>query len=217
MDIEYPKIETLFNRDPDNMKRVVIGDLRMEEFGLVNQWMVTEKIDGTNVRVILEPDGSVRFGGRTGNAQMPVHLLDKLNELFPAEKVSAAFDPGTNAVIFGEGYGPKIQKGGGDYADEPSFIAFDVAVISQKSFPTKIWWLNWDDVVDVANKLDVPTVPVLDFGVSLTEASEYATSRLSSIAVREKECEGIVCRTDPLLFTRSGKRLMWKLKARDIG
>ena len=32
----------------------------------------------------------------------------------------------------------------------------------------------------------------------------------------ERLHEGIVARTDPLLFMRDGRRLMWKMKVRDL-
>lgn len=186
--------------------------------------MVTEKIDGTNVRIRLDrltEDGSVQdvsYGGRTDDAQMPVTLFDALRARFPLSVVAAAFDPGTKAVIFGEGYGPKIQKGGGDYAAAVSFRVFDVVVFGKELRP---WWLNWADVVSVASKIGAETVPVLGVGVSLSEAVGLVL-RESTVARLEKQSdsgrmqEGIVCRTEPLLFARTGRRVMWKLKNRDF-
>lgn len=211
---EYPKIETLYDRDPANMKRVVPGLLRRAEFGLIDRWLVTEKIDGTNVRIQLQ-DGQVRFGGRTGNAQMPVFLLDHLTETFSAAKVAGAFDQGTSAVLFGEGYGARIQKGGGLYRSGVSFRLFDVAVLTERW----TWWLAWDDVRDVASKLGIATVPVLAEGVTTEEAiamvklpSETAIGDGGEGTIHE----GIVARSEPLLLTRDGKRLLWKLKGRDL-
>ena len=72
--MEYPKIETLFNRD--EKFKVVEGDYRLPEFENIKQWDVTEKIDGTNVRVRLFPKLSKgiwqesyepKFFGRTDN------------------------------------------------------------------------------------------------------------------------------------------------------
>lgn len=68
----YPKIETLYERYPDTHK-VIKGQLKRPEFGLVNSWLVTEKIDGTNIRVqyLNAQIPTVSFKGRTDNAQMP--------------------------------------------------------------------------------------------------------------------------------------------------
>lgn len=208
MNEEYPKIETLFVRDTKTFK--VTNVLRLPEFDLVKRWLATEKIDGTNVRVFFEVGGQVRFGGKTDNAQMPTFLLSHLQDTFPLELFGVAFDEGAVGVLYGEGYGPKIQKGGGNYRDNVSFRLFDVRVGD--------WWLNWDDVEDVAYKLGIQTVPVLTRGVSLEDAvgvlrvhSEVAAVEANNDIIQE----GIVARTDPLLMTRNGHRLMWKLKAKD--
>lgn len=207
----YPKIETLFNRDPENMKHVIHGDLRDESFGLVDKWLVTEKVDGTNVRVGLTVDGEVRFGGRSDNAQMPLPLLTHLTETFPRKLLASAFDEGVVATLYGEGYGARIQKAGGNYRSTPSFRLFDVRVGD--------WWLNWEGVEAVADKLGILTVPILDVDCTTEQAIEHATS-YSEVARVENDCavihEGIVCRTDPLLLMRNGKRLVWKLKASDF-
>lgn len=208
---EYPKIETLFDRDPANMKRVVVGKLRDSAFGLVDKWLVTEKIDGTNVRVTLTGEGDVRFGGRTDNAQMPMPLLTYLTEAFPADLLTAAFDEGVTATLYGEGYGPKVQSGGW-YRADMRFRLFDVRVGD--------WWLNWKDVEDVATKLGILTVPVIGRNVSTSTAITLVRSG-SHVALEEggdrtRAQEGVVCRTDPLLLMRNGKRLIWKLKGRDL-
>src|SRR6185437_14755742 len=86
---EYHKIETLFERDdrfvvdPSRIKKSVLGTIR--------EWDVTEKIDGTNIRVMLGEDGTVTFGGRSDNAQLPADLLTKLFQMFPTDKIKAAF------------------------------------------------------------------------------------------------------------------------------
>ena len=105
--MKYPKIETLWNRDPQTHK-VLPGELRLPEFGLVSRWLVTEKIDGTNVRIMLHADGSVEYGGRTDNAQMPTTLIGYLTETFTREKMQATFqqnEDGTwpEVAVFGEG------------------------------------------------------------------------------------------------------------------
>lgn len=215
--ITYPKIDTLWNRDPATFA-VKPGEFRRPEFSLINKWMITEKVDGTNIRVGLTADGQVEFGGRTDNAQMPPHLLAYLTATFPTDLVVSAFEPGVEAVLFGEGYGEKIQKGGGLYRRGVSFRLFDVWVNG--------WWLNADAVADVASKLNIATVPVLghlNFSELPTTADELRNViDYSIVAHREGgagcEAEGIVARTDPLIFGRGSVPvpLKWKLKARDF-
>jgi len=73
--MEYPKIETIFNRD-DKFK-VIEDAYRFPELELIDNWWITEKIDGTNVRIFWRRAESyesknamvVRFGGRTSGLQ----------------------------------------------------------------------------------------------------------------------------------------------------
>lgn len=176
--MEYPKIETLWNRDPHDMKLVLAGDFRCEEFGLVDKWLITEKVDGTNVRVFLNRDRppevthtngpTVHFGGRTDNAQMPMLLIDFLQRTFPDLFLADVFDPGAQVILYGEGYGLGIQNGGG-YRPDISFRLFDVVV--RDITRDHNWWLNWPDVQDIAKKLGIETVPVIGQGsMTLGEA-----------------------------------------------
>jgi hypothetical protein len=244
--LEYPKIDTLYRRDEVTRyipKFVSERSMLRPEFSLPSRWLVTEKIDGTNIRVIFEPaapapDGGgpgcamarparVRFAGRTDNAQIPSFLLSHLQETFPPEKLVSCFEPDTTAILFGEGYGARIQKGGDDYRSGVSFRLFDVVafglnVVTSDPFDGKPWWLNWNDVEDVAGKLSIKTVPVVGRTAGLGEAIQTVEAGLgSAVAYEENErsdvnAEGVVARTDPLLFDRRGRRLMWKLKERDF-
>lgn len=213
MMIGYPKIETLYDRN-DRFK-VMPDALRMPEFGLIQRWLVTEKVDGTNIRIHLAADGSVVFGGRTDNAQIPAHLVQYLRTTFTDEAVRGAFEPGVSATLFGEGYGAKIQNGGA-YRQGVSFRLFDVLVGE--------WWLEPNTITDVAAKLNIATVPFLGEIARLPMAPSDLEEVLGgSISIVSQEdggsgmrAEGIVARTVPGLFTRKGERLMWKLKFKDF-
>ena len=100
---EYPKIETLFNRD-EKTRKVISGQARLVEFYNVRYWHITEKIDGTNIRVCLNPDGSVSLGGRTENAQLPTRLLNYLRDTFTQEKMRLCFESsiGNEVILFGD-------------------------------------------------------------------------------------------------------------------
>ena len=122
---EYHKIQTVYKRDPDNkFKTLLDGQFSMPEFEYLkdNEWVFTEKIDGTNIRVMFD-DGKVTFGGKTDNAQIPAFLYQKLQELFPVDRLRCVFED--SCCLYGEGYGARIQKGGGKYIPEGvSFILF---------------------------------------------------------------------------------------------
>ena len=68
---EYHKIQTVFKRDPDNnFKTLLMGEYSLPEFEYLkdNKWVFTEKVDGTNIRVIW--DGKdIFFKGKTDKAQ----------------------------------------------------------------------------------------------------------------------------------------------------
>ena len=201
----YPKIESLFIRDKKTFK-FIEGEYRLPEFEyLANcDWRLTEKIHGTNVRIMWDGN-QVRFGGRTDNAQMPTFLYDKLVELFPAEK----FKDYDSMCLYGEGFGAKIQKGGGNYnPDGVDFVLFDVLIGD--------WWLKWDDICDVGSKLDIAHVPQCNLSmVPLKTAIRIVKDGLQS-HYGDFEAEGIVARPMVDLKTRAGHRIITKIKGNDF-
>src|ERR1700748_3621680 len=86
---EYQKIDTLFERD----KATFIVDtstLKTSVLGTISEWDVTEKIDGTNIRVMLSETGEVSFGGRTDVAQIPADLVQYLVRTFQPDRLKDA-------------------------------------------------------------------------------------------------------------------------------
>lgn len=207
---EYHKIQTVFLRDPaTNHKTLLEGQWSMPEFGYLDEarWVFTEKVDGTNVRVIWDGE-RVRFGGRTDDAQMQTTLLELLASRFNAERMADVFD--SPAILYGEGFGAKIQKGGGRYNPAGcDFILFDVRVGEV--------WLERENVEDVSDKLQIMSVPVVGEG-TLYDGIELARRGFkSSIAVDATlDAEGLVMRPLVELFDRRGRRIIAKIKARDF-
>ena len=230
--LTYPKIETVYVRDPTG--RVDTARLRMPEVDLIRRWLVMEKIDGTNIRIVVRPGGisagivaagdsiptDVEFLGRTDKAQTPKFLLNRLAEMFPVDRLDAAIQQDVDTVIlFGEGYGARIQKGGGNYRpDDVSFRLFDIAVDALGD--GDYWWLEWEAVENIAEELGIKTVPVLLRDATLAEAVDAVLT--PSVTAYEDARrlgyvqEGIVARTVPQLFTRRHQRLIWKLKNKDF-
>ena len=90
---EYHKIDTVFKRDPATRhKSLIIGDFANEAFAYLrnNTWVFTEKVDGTNIRVLFK-DGRVSFGGKTDAASIPTKLVDNLRQQFDNERKLALF------------------------------------------------------------------------------------------------------------------------------
>ena len=129
---EYHKIQTVYLRDPaTNYKTLLEGQYALPEFEYLadNQWVWTEKVDGTNIRVMW--DGTtITFGGKTDNAQIPAFLVNRLSDtFFPLRDTFSSLWPDGEVCLYGEGYGAKIQKGGGNYRPDQDFVLFDVLTI----------------------------------------------------------------------------------------
>ena len=206
---EYHKIQTIFKRDMENSgKRLLEGQWTLPEFEFLaeNQWVFTENVDGTNIRVMFK-NGGVTFGGKTDSAQIPAHLVTRLNERFlpMAARLQEVF--GCDACLYGEGYGAKIQKCGGNYRADQDFVLFDVRVGE--------WWLQRSDVEDVAVKLAVDVVPIIGEG-TLHDAIAQAKAGIVS-TWGAFQAEGIVARPKVELKTRNGQRIITKIKCRDFG
>lgn len=205
---EYHKIETLYERDEKTHRLIEPLVLKNRVYGVVNPWIFTEKIDGTNIRCIWH-DGVVTFGGKTDNAQIPAGLVTWLNANVTAEKFVAAF-PNLQSevvVLYGEGYGAGIQKGGGGYGPEKRFILFDVRVGT--------WWLSDENVRDVGRKTELDVVPLIG-EMTLAEATEMTRAGFNSKLGAQKS-EGLVGRPIETLFDKKGHRLIVKLKTKDFG
>ena len=222
--MEYPKIETLYERDEQTHRLKPELILKNPVYGDIKTWRWTEKIDGTNIRVIWRPAGIVidnstpelTFGGRTDNAQIHADLVRWLYEHVTAEKMRAVF-PESAAIIYAEGYGAGIQKGGGDYSTIKKIIVFDVFVVDPVNSKMGGWWLNWESTCDVASKLGLDVVPYLG-EMTLEEATEKVRLGFKSLAaeVSSKDAEGMVGRTREALFDKKGHRLIVKLKTKDF-
>jgi ATP-dependent RNA circularization protein (DNA/RNA ligase family) len=202
---EYHKIETLLDRN-DKFK-VIPYKWRLPEFEYLkdNQWLFTEKIDGTNIRVMWMPEVGKKLGGKTDNAQIPPFLVDRLNTLFPEDKLRSVF-PDSPVCLYGEGYGAKIQSGGKYIPDGCDFILFDVKIGD--------WWLERANIENIASKLNINFVPIVGEG-TLKEAIDQTKEGINS-AFGNFIAEGLVVRPPITLFTRKGERLIGKIKTKDF-
>ncbi len=207
---EYPKIQTIFKRDMANKGRIIEGCYSSPEIEYLkdNRWMFTEKVDGTNIRVHWERSVGVMFSGRTDRSEIPLFLVQRLEELFPLEKMDAAITTEVDQLcLFGEGFGARIQKGGGKYkSDGVDFILFDVLIDD--------WWLRRDDIEDVADKLNIDVVPIVGMG-TLQDGIEIVRRGLTS-TWGDFAAEGLVFKPGVELKTRAGNRIISKIKHKDF-
>lgn len=215
--IEYHKIQSVYLRDPANRHKTFLdGQWSLPEFGYLasNEWHWTEKVDGTNIRVHWDGE-KVTFGGRTADAQIPAFLVQRLIELFPVSNFQAHFphkeENGTKEVLdvmlYGEGYGAKIQKVGGNYNPTGvDFVLFDVQIGGV--------YLERANVEDVASEMGLRFVPIVGTG-TLHDAIAKTKAGFDSTWGPFK-AEGLVMRPATELFTRRGHRLITKVKCRDF-
>ena len=206
---EYPKIETIFSRDTEGTKKLIFGTYRDEtvKYLRFNDWQFTEKIDGTNISV--EWDGhAVSFHGRTERAQIPKHLLEYLEKTFLTTEAEELFEQtygDKNVILYGEGYGAKIQNGG-SYRSDVSFILFDVLIEDN--------WQEREWVEKTAKMFGIDVVPVVFVG-SLEEGIDYVMEHHPS-TIGTAMMEGIVGRPMVEMRDRLGKRIIVKIKWEDF-
>lgn len=226
---EYPKIHSLWKRegwyfdeqckkDPSKQKgrqSFIVGDYACEEFGNIKYWDVEEKIDGTNIRVFFK-DGQVRFGGRTKDAQIPCHLLDFLQSHFTPERLLSVFPDkdghGSDLILFGEGFGPKIQSGS-YYSDKPGFCLFDIKIGP--------WWLEKQAVREISGKLGIVSPPFLCEFATEAEIVDFVKEKHPSfLAANDPDekyiMEGVICRPQKQMLFRNGDPIMYKLKCKEF-
>lgn len=205
---EYEKIETIFVRD-DNTKKLNENIFRNEtvEFLKDLEWEFTEKIDGTNIRVVWDGH-KVSYYGRTDKAQIPSQLMNRLIELFGGDVNEEMFEQKfgeTPVMLIGEGYGAKIQNGG-DYRADNNFILFDVCINDN--------YLSRENVKDIANYFNIDVVPTIMIG-KLQDGINYVKSNPNS-KIGTAKAEGLVARPLVELKDRCGNRLIVKIKVRDF-
>jgi len=206
---EYPKINGLYKRGEKG--KIVDGEFSRPEFEYLADldWQWTEKVDGTNIRLGYD-FASLRLSiaGRTDRAQIPPDLLTVLQELQDSMPWDKAFPEIDEVVtLYGEGYGARIQKGGGNYRPDPGFVLFDVKVGE--------FWLSRENVEDVAGKMGLDVVPVVLLA-PIREAEEAVKKDyVRSVWPGVDRPEGLVGRPSVPLFTNRGDRITTKIKWKD--
>ena len=207
-------------------------------FEYIDRWTVSEKIHGMNIRIMYESYNvnstgeanvveTLKFGGRTDNAQLPVFLYEKLMELFDKEKMREVFVKKnkegqplpTKVILFGEGYGNRVQKGGGNYiSDGVDFALFDIYVYeSNLDRSVRGWWLNQESVYEIAKQLKINFATQTLGVLTKDQIIERVKNKAKSLMSENKDhiAEGIVARADPPILFRNGHPVAFKLKVED--
>ena len=205
---EYHKIQTLFKRD-EKTKKLIEGEFTDKTVEYIKdlKWQFTEKIDGTNIRIMWDGH-KVKFGARTDDGQIPAILTNRLVELFAGEKNEQLFEQKfgeTEVMLVGEGYGEKIQNGG-LYRKGQDFILFDVKIAGN--------WQPRESVEDIARYFGIDVVPIVLEG-TIQEGIDFIKSAPDS-KIGTAKAEGVVGRPLVEMQDRCGNRLIVKIKVNDF-
>lgn len=205
---EYHKIQTVFLRDPETKHKTLLdGQFSLPEFKYLasNEWVFTEKVDGTNIRVMFDGE-KITFGGKTDKAQIPAQLIERLQSRFlpQIDTFREKFPDGV--CLYGEGYGANIRKGGGNYRPDQDFVLFDVKVGE--------WWLQRENIEATADNFSLDVVPIVGRG-TLYDAVDMTRNSFAS-RWGDFTAEGLVMRPSTELMTRGGNRIIAKIKHKDF-
>lgn len=215
----YPKINSLYKRvfleesefkkQDRDARELIIGEYAREEFGCINKWLVEEKIDGTNIRIIYDGN-DVKFMGRQSDSNMPLKLLKYLMATFTRTLFQEKMPWAERVILFGEGYGKKIQNGG-NYRDDQAFMLFD-AFINHR-------WSTQTELDDIALLLNIPRPPKLGI-MTEQEIVTYIKSKpfgQASLTGKQYVTEGVMCRpAAQMLFAFDHNPIQFKLKCVDF-
>ncbi len=202
--IEYPKIDTLFERDGNFIVTDTIRDPRYAMLADC-KWVFTEKIDGTNIRIIYS-NGEFIIKGRTNNADIPKELHSTItNMLVKRKHLFDSMFADKTVTIYGEGYGAKIQTGE-NYSSTQKFIAFDVMVENT--------WCEYHTFKSICDLLEIKRVPELDIS-TIEEAVNLVRKGFNS-SIGTAVAEGVVGRLQYNLYDNRGRRIIIKLKTKDF-
>lgn len=204
----YHKIPTVFKRNPKtDYRTLLLGEYATPELGYLRdcEWIFTEKVDGTNIRILSDSAGNVKFRGRTDCANISARLVNRLCKLFPPREMLYIHFP-DGVCLYGEGFGAGIQKGGGNYQDTQEFMLFDIKIGD--------WWLKRETVVKVAEELGIKVAPVIGRG-TLIFMRHLVQGKFES-HWNNFQAEGLVARPIVELLGRNGERVICKLKCKDF-
>lgn len=208
----YHKIQTVYLRDPNNnMKTLLEGQWSKPEFEYLkdNLWYCTEKIDGTNMRILWDGN-EVEFRGKTDNADLNKYLVPFLEETFTPQKMKDVFGSDNKQIcLYGEGYGKGIQKGGNYMEQSTEFILFDVLIDG--------WWLQPNAVKKIASDLFICYVPEFEPMTLLKVIEKVRNGFISQISEnRTYLAEGIIAKPMVEMTNRKGERIITKIKHKDF-
>ena len=212
--IEYVKIPTVNMRAEDGSKKLIEDTYRDETIEYLKDlpFFWQEKIDGTNISIVWDGH-KVEFHGRTENALIPSHVINRLNELFNTPETEELFEQKFGEwsfILYGEGFGQRIQGNGsgGNYLENGvDFSLFDVYAADSHC------WLKREAVHNIAVTFGLRE-PEDIFKGTIKDAIQYVKLKPKS-RIGTADMEGVVGRPLLELQDRMGRRIIVKVKVKD--
>ena len=221
--MEYHKINGLYKRYRKDLHKEVElpkgtsygdfieGEFSKEEFEYLfnNQWVWSEKLDGTNIRIYLwfenEDEEWFTIKGRTDRAILPKPLEEWIKD-YLRNNYTLLKDTfkDSNVILYGEGVGEKIQKVG-HYYGEQHFKLFDIFIGG--------YYLEKDNVRLLGEKLKLDT-PKYWYG-TIKEAIDRV-KRLPKSYFGDFTIEGYVGQPLVRLLNTNKERIITKIKVVDF-
>lgn len=205
--IIYPKFYAPYKRnvetgfiDPEQPQR----DLK-PYMNDSTKWWVSEKMDGTNTRIIW--DGyKVNVMGRTASSQLQGYQNELLRTLIENDNYKFDETFGTQPVIiYGEAIGGKIQKN--PHGVEPQFQVFDVNIDGV--------WLEYQNVQEISENLGLTYNDHVLFD-SWDKVIDIFKDMKKARNDYNQYFEGIVAVPENMPLTRTGERVITKIKVKDF-
>lgn len=206
---KFPKIYTLYDRDKKFklIERVInpklIGIKNIKEF------VVSEKIDGTNCGIILTPEKEILVRKRSDiiKDDKQHHIYFEAIKDIDMQKIKDYFEDSNSLItIFGEVCGKGIQKNGETYSDKPTFRLFDIKCGNS--------FFDWDDLLKFSKFTGIDMVKWFKFeGKNILDYNYWLN--LLKEANKTKYVEGYVVRSYPALLSKFGTRMLFKIKLQD--
>ena len=208
---EYQKINNIFKFD--EKYRTIMGMTDTYQALRNIEWIGTEKVDGTNIRIYWDGH-KIQIAGRTEKSQIPEHLMNYLSNLFLTQEMEYVFEQmfgEKETYLFGEGYGYKIQANGDEYFEDRKSVGFILFDVNIGGFD-----LSRDNVNDIAEKLGLKSVPVV-FRGTLDDAIKFVKKHnVSTLGNGSHEMEGLVLQPIIQLYDSKHKLIKCKCKYGDI-
>lgn len=216
----YPKMQSIWQRDSQT-RLLIPGQYAYPQFERIQNWYITEKIDGTNIRVIIKANlkdaaqpAKIIVLDRHGRGLPPAAVKQYVHNHLRSVDLSAFVEnyilPHESITLYGEGFGSNIQARGENYSPNASFILFDVKVGSV--------WQPYNKVVEISKVLNLQVVPVAG-PMSLSTIIDYVKQGpISLVAKTQMLMEGIVAfpDKDKVDYFEDGTPIKFKLRHGDF-